>query len=443
MKVLENIGQGGFGIVDKVMIDNDDIFARKTFQINQGPHFPIELRENVKKRFIREAKVQSAIKHKNIVPILFKELSIDTPYFLMPLAECSLEQDLKIDHTLGGNFMKAILDIIAALEELHSMKIFHRDLKPANVLRFRDNDGENFYAIGDFGLMSIKQTSISTLTQTGMKMGSDFYTAPEVVQELKNASAQSDIYSLGCIIHDCLVGIGKRIPCDEIKESGEFAAILKNCTRKDPSRRFKSVTALRDALLSLGEVSVKAKTEKGSDIIKILDKREQDISLDEWGNIISFVEDESATPDAVAILRKMKISHIEEIIKKSPVIATRLAIEYANWIRNNSFLFEECDGLAIRLESFINGCDIDIQVECLLAMLYLGTHHNRWYVEQKFVKYVSAQMDQNLAKRLAVEFRVEDEEICKAMNHLTRSIQYNVNDLCPILLSAYKETCKC
>ncbi len=443
MKLIENIGQGGFGIVDKVMDGAGNIFAKKTFSINQGPSFPKKLADNVKKRFIREAKVQESIKHKNIVPVLHKDLSTDPPYFLMPLADSSLEDDLIKDHTLGGNYMSAILDIIAALEELHSIKIYHRDLKPANVLHFRDDKNADFYAIGDFGLMSIQQTAVSTLTQTGMKMTSDFYTAPEVVKELKNASAQSDIYSLGCIIHDCVVGLGQRIPCDEIKEKGDFSAILLNCTRKDPSRRFKSVTALRDALLSLGDIKVTATTEKGASIMALLDAKDSAITNEKWEEIISFVEDESESEDAISVLRKIRIIHLDEVISKYPLLAARLGLEYANWIRKNSFLFEECDGLSIRLEKFVIGCDLDIQAECLMAMLYLGTSHNRWYVEEKCVRYLTKSMDDNLAKRLAVEFRVDESRASRAIAHLERSIHYNINNLHPILLSTYNELSKC
>ncbi len=54
----------------------------------------------------------------------------------------SLASDIEADRTLGGEFMECIMDIIAGLEELHSMRIYHRDLKPANVLRFKDEKGK-------------------------------------------------------------------------------------------------------------------------------------------------------------------------------------------------------------------------------------------------------------------------------------------------------------
>lgn len=443
LTMINNIGHGGFGIVDKVTNEAGKIFARKTFSVNQGPLFPKHLIENVKKRFIREAIIQSEIKHKNIVPVLEKFLVADPPYFLMPLALSSLEDDHKIDSTLDGKYMNAIMDIIAGLEELHSVRIYHRDLKPANVLRFAGVNGEkrDFYAIGDFGLMSMTQTNISTLTQTGMKMGSDYYTAPEIVKDLRDASCQSDIYSLGCILHD-FVGSEDRIPCNEIREKGDFAGILLNCTRKDPDRRFKSVIALRDALLSLGDVHVKAKTVKGAAIFDVLTNIEADIPEEDWKSIIDFVEDEYDNPDAIAVLRKLSIQHIDNLILKYSRLSSKLGMLYARWIRENSFNFEECDGLSIRLQKFIDGCDIDVQCEALMAMLHMGTGHNRYYVEKKFVQNVGKSLDENLARRLAIEIRVDENESCKAIKHLQHSINYNVSNLHPILFNIFNEVCK-
>jgi eukaryotic-like serine/threonine-protein kinase len=438
---VENIGQGGFGIVDKVKDKNDIYFAKKTFQINQPSGFAKSLEENVKKRFIREAKLQGAINHKNIVPILHQELSSEPPYFLMPLALNSLFEDIS-NNLLGDKFMNAIMDILAALEEMHSMKYYHRDLKPANILRFSgmNFDERDFYAIGDFGLMSVNQTNVSSLTQTGMKMGSDYYTAPEIVRDLKNASIQSDIYSLGCILHD-FVGTEPRVPCNEIKEKGDFAGILINCTRKDPTRRFKSVTALRDALLSLGDVRVQPNTLKGAEIFNVLSQIENPLSEDDWNKIVNFIEDEYDSEDAIAVLRKLTISHIDQVLIQYPVIGSKLGMMYAKWIRDHSFNFEECDGLSIRLDKFIMSCGIDVQSECLMALLYLGTSHNRWYVEQKFVAHVDKNLDDNLAKRLSVEIRVDENEACSAIRHLENSINYDLGKLHPILFDTIKAIC--
>ena len=198
MKVIKEIGRGGFGVVEEVEIEGVR-YARKTFSLNQPGNLPVNFVENVTKRFIREAAVQKHISHNNIVAVLDSDTNALPPYFIMPLADSSLDDDISIDKTLGGSFLEALMDILAGLEELHSIGIYHRDLKPQNVLKITENNISR-YAIGDFGLMSIKDTQLSVLTQTGMRMGSDYYTAPEIVGDLGKSSVASDIYSV-CLLY--------------------------------------------------------------------------------------------------------------------------------------------------------------------------------------------------------------------------------------------------
>jgi eukaryotic-like serine/threonine-protein kinase len=158
LKTLEHIGDGGFGSVDKVT-DGTSLFARKRFAVHT-PNFTADLLENVKRRFIREARVQKSITHRNVVPVLEDNLTVSPPEYLMPLALCSLDKDITTDRTIGGQFMRPILDILSGLEELHKIGIYHRDLKPQNVLKFQSIDpagtsGSFYYAIGDFGLGAV------------------------------------------------------------------------------------------------------------------------------------------------------------------------------------------------------------------------------------------------------------------------------------------------
>ena len=76
-----------------------------------------------------------------------------------------------------------------------------------------------------------------------------------------------------------------------------------------------------------------------------------------------------------------------------------------------------------------------------MAMLYMGTSHNRWYVENKFVNIVGRNLDEILAKRLALEIRVDDEAACKAFEHLNFSIQFDIQRLHPVLLHTVKAIC--
>lgn len=440
MKELEEIGKGGFGIVHKVVADDGAHYARKTYCINQNFVNTPQTDALLRPRFLREARLQSGIEHRNVVPILLKELEATPPYFLMPLADSTLEKDLLADKSLGGNFLLAIMDIIAALEEIHPLKIYHRDLKPGNVLRFSDTADPRgyYYAISDFGLVALKQTQVSVLTQVGMKMTSDFYTAPEITTDLGKASPQSDIYSIGCILHD-MIGMDARVPCGEINEQGPYGAILLNCTRRDPSRRFKSVSILRDVLLEVASVHEPMSTGAGEVSIKEL-MSDDPLTEDQWVKLIDIIEHQTNSPDAHQLLRALTLQRLDELFENHPSLGNKLGRLYSDWIRDGAFNFDDCDGLANRLESIFNHAQIDVKAEALMALLYMGTSHNRWYVERKFIS-LSGPMDELLAKRLAIEFRADDRRACDAVKHLEWSISVNRSVFNPVLKATLQQMC--
>jgi tRNA A-37 threonylcarbamoyl transferase component Bud32 len=436
LKLIEPIDKGGFGNVDKVEDEGGQLVARKTFSKNQPMND--ELLENVKKRFAKEVRVQGAIDHPNIVKIVGHDLKSDPPYYLMPLAESSLSKDLKADRQLGGSFIAAISDVVAALEEMHSMQIFHRDLKPQNVLRYSDK-GQSYYAVSDFGLISIKDTQLSALTSTGMARQSDYYTAPEITKDLRYASAQSDIYSLGCILHD-MVGTEDRVPCGEIREPGDYAPILLGCTRRDPRQRFKSAKAVLDAILSVTSSGSVPPSQKAIDFVAMLDASappEDGV----WERFADFIEQEASDAEKKAVFQKLGSERIDDLANRDPHSASRVGVTFANWVADGSFVFDYCDALANRLDEFIERCDFETKVACLMALLRMGTSHNRWYVERMFVGHCTAQMDSNLAKRLAVQFHIEGPGICRSISHLEDSITFDRAQLHPAVLKAVSEVC--
>ena len=98
LQTIRTLGSGGFGVVDLVEADDGSTFARKTFSVA----YPLSAHviDNVQKRFVREAKTQSGIRHRNIVPVLHTALSASPPFYLMPPAICSLQDDLDLDRSL-------------------------------------------------------------------------------------------------------------------------------------------------------------------------------------------------------------------------------------------------------------------------------------------------------------------------------------------------------
>lgn len=441
MKTIEQLGIGGFGIVELVEDDDGNRYARKTFSENQ-PLTP-EIRVNVIKRFKKEARIQRSVSHQNIVPVVDDNLDADPPYYLMPVAESILDKDIATDRTLGGNFIGAISDIVAALEELHSVQIYHRDLKPQNVLRFTDpSDGEpvTYYAVSDFGLISLNESQLSALTTTGMAKGSDHYTAPEITKDLRRASPQSDIYSLGCIIHD-MVGTTDRIPCGEIKENSPYGGILLGCTRTDPARRFRTVRTVLDALVSVGSVDVETESRQAADYISELDS-DNSISGDTWAALADFIDSQASRQDRHAICINLSGQRITELCDANLACANQIGTVYADWVFDTGFNFDHCDSIANRLEIFIEHCNFETKVDSFVAMLEMGTDHNRWYVERKFMRLCGSDMDDALARRLAIEFRVRDNWVCSAVDRLERSISVDRSQLHPELVQALAELCK-
>jgi serine/threonine protein kinase len=437
--LIGHIASGGYGKVEKVQGEDGIFYARKTFQIDakaQASGFE----ENAKKRFIQEAKYQSDFNHKNIVPVIDLFVNADPPCFIMPLAEGSLESDKRSGFISSKKFPEAIFDILLGLEELHTIEIYHRDLKPSNVLRFKNLDGTFYYAISDFGLMSLQQGSdVTALTSTTMGKTSDFYTAPEITQHLHNADITSDIYSIGCIIHD-FVGTGPRYPCNEIVDQSDYGDILSICTKQDPNKRFKSVASLRDVLVSIDKGVFGPKTEVNQRITEILKGNQQKLTEDKVNEIINFFQSSDYdTFDKLNVLLEISLDNILSI-KKLPNLM-QFALIYTEFIKNGTFQFNSCDALASRLNALIEGEGINIKVHGLMALLFLGTNHNRFYVERLFASKVGPDADFKLIKRLKLEFNIEEDRICSAINHLGYSIGFSIDDLHPILKDTYNKFC--
>jgi serine/threonine protein kinase len=359
----------------------------------------------------------------------------------MPAATCSLQDDLDRDKTLGGNWLHAVADIVAGLDELHQMGIYHRDLKPQNVLRYpgtRQGDPD-YYAISDFGLIAMNESRLSVLTVTGMAKGTDYYTAPEITSDLRKASAQSDIYSLGCIVHE-MIATDTRVPCHEIRESGEYGAILRSCTRSDFQRRFRSVRSVLDALVSVTTELPAIVATKSAEFGNQLASGD---ALDEqsWRALIDFVEDGERTDDAKAVLGQLRLDQVADLCSQSLELGDRLGQVYSRWAYSTSFPFERSDSIANILEVFARTCSLETKADALMALLELGTSHNRWYVERKFCSICAAVMDDALARRLSVEFRAGGSDVCRSIDHLKRSIGIDTAILHPILQQTLNEIC--
>ena len=107
---------------------------------------------------------------------------------------------------LPGRVARIGRQICMSLSEAHGQNIIHRDLKPANIFLCKFDGEEDFVKVMDFGIARVTEVGQEqNLTQTGMTQGTPAYMAPEQAMA-KNTTPPADLYSLGCMLYQCLTG---------------------------------------------------------------------------------------------------------------------------------------------------------------------------------------------------------------------------------------------
>ena len=160
--------------------------------------------ERFRDRFLRESRLAASIDHPNIVPIFDADEADGVLFIAMRYVEGSdLREVIRAEGRLDAVRTAAIVGQIAsALDAAHALGLVHRDVKPGNVLLTPD---DHVY-VSDFGLTK-RAVSVSGLTATGQLVGTIDYVAPEQIRG-DPVDGRADVYSLGCMIVECLTGHG-------------------------------------------------------------------------------------------------------------------------------------------------------------------------------------------------------------------------------------------
>ena len=199
--VTGRIGEGGMGAVYLAEDAAGKKYALKVLLTAQGEN------EEFKRRFERESRYASALNHPNIVRVHDFGEQNGQAYMIMEYVE---GRDLASEIAAGQLSPArtiAILDKIAsALDAVHSTGLYHRDVKPANILVADDEEtGELRPRLTDFGLSKQPSQDSSPLTSAGFFVGTCQYVAPEQILA-KDLDHRVDVYSLGCLLYECLAG---------------------------------------------------------------------------------------------------------------------------------------------------------------------------------------------------------------------------------------------
>jgi serine/threonine-protein kinase len=207
-ELLAKLGQGGMGAVYQA---RDPVLDRMVALKVVSPKLLAE--PDTFSRFQREARAAARLQHPNIVTIFELGEAEGTLFIAMELLDgTDLSQIIQpLDPGRVEEKVRMVSEVCRGLDYAHKRGVVHRDIKPANVRILKDGAVK----IVDFGIAHVAG---STLTQTGMVLGTPSYLAPEVIASGR-VDHRADIWSVGIMLYEILTGAR---PYD----SPEFSRVL-------------------------------------------------------------------------------------------------------------------------------------------------------------------------------------------------------------------------
>ena len=254
--VAEELGRGGMAIVYRA---RERDLARDV-AIKVLP-FQFAFDEGFVERFQREARIAAQLEHPHIVPVYRVGQSGQVIHIVMKLLRGEpLSRRLRDRGRLpAAEVRRVITETAGALGYAAKRGIVHRDIKPDNIVL----DEDDRCVVTDFGIA--RSAGDSKLTATGMSVGTPRYMSPEQARA-QPLDGRSDLYSLGVVGYECLVGsppfdggdafailmqhIGAPVPRPALTTNDERATfdVIERMLAKDPAERFQSAEEVIAAL---------------------------------------------------------------------------------------------------------------------------------------------------------------------------------------------------
>ena len=253
LEILGLIGHGGMSAVFKARQPRlDRVVALKVLpkSLAATPGFA--------ERFNREGRVLARLSHPSIVTVHDFGESGGFAYLIMEFVDgVNLRQAMRAGRFTPEQALTIIPAICDALQFAHGQGVLHRDIKPENILL--DSTGK--VKIADFGIAKIiddKGGDAMLLTQSGAKLGTAPYMAPEQIEQPASVDHRADIYSLGVVFYEMLTGelpLGRfAAPSEKAAVGGNIDEIVFRALEKERARRQQSVDEFKTQVEGAGSM---------------------------------------------------------------------------------------------------------------------------------------------------------------------------------------------
>lgn len=382
MTKQKKLGKGGQGTVwQAIRHDTGETVAMK---------FPLESLDMSegspdRKRFVREVRYQSTLRHAGIMPIVAMNLKAAKPFLVMPLASHSLEDLLTSGRLTEELTFSIAAEVLAALEYAHEQGVLHRDLKPANLLYLQGR-----WVISDFGLCRQMDSNSTIITQVNTAVGSPVYMAPEQYDNAHEAKAPADIYSIGQILYHCLVGDVPFPRARIAKLDVKYRYFISRCIAEEPDDRFQSVSEVRREmeLLIAPAVELATPTIRANELkAKALEGQEVAVPL-LLRLIVDSSEDEVFYKEFVPSL---PLEILQKMYAKDPVTFEKMIRAFDGY-SEGGHPFDYTDDIADFFAKVIHVAEYSRALRhlSLNRIMVVGAYHNRFHVGEVFAQMVKA-----------------------------------------------------
>jgi serine/threonine protein kinase len=172
-------------------------------------------------RFLREIRITARLNHPHILSLIDSGEADGLLYYVMPyVSGGSLRRQLGGSATIRLDIAVHIAGQVAsALDHAHRQGVIHRDVKPENILF-----SEGHAIVADFGIAkAVSSVGRESLTRTGVPLGTPGYMSPEQTTAIMELDERTDVYGLGCVVYEMLVGETPGLwPTEEALRLGRF-----------------------------------------------------------------------------------------------------------------------------------------------------------------------------------------------------------------------------